>query len=268
MITVAPVGATTTRKHSPYLPLSPKEIADSVYEAWQAGAAIAHLHVRDSEGHATADIDTFAETVDRIKSRCDIVINLTTAPKPTATDEERLRVCELNPELGSFDAGTMNFGQGSSIFVNTFNFLEQLAVKMEQYNVKPEIEVFDAAMINNALLVANKGHMKPPYYFQFVLGVPGGLQATPKNLLFLTESIPEGSIWSAIGASKDQLAVNTMSIVMGGHVRVGMEDSVYYRKGELAASNAMFVERIVSLARTLGRDVATPDEARKILGLR
>ncbi|MDR4222663.1 3-keto-5-aminohexanoate cleavage protein [Priestia megaterium] len=265
IITVAPTGAQTTRKHTPYVPFTPKEIADSVYEAWQAGASIAHIHVRDEGGNNSLDLGTYIEVVNRIKDKCDIIINLTTAGGVAMNDEDRLRVCELGSELATFDAGSMNFG--SEVFLNSPNFLERLAKKMKEYEIKPEIEIFDVGMIDNTLRIAKKGFIESPFHFQFVLGIRGGMPATPKNLLFLAESIPAGSTWSAIGASKDQLAINTMSIIMGGHVRVGMEDSVYYRQGELAKTNAQFVERIVDLSKTLGRDVATPNQAREILGL-
>lgn len=265
IITVAPTGASTTRDHTPYVPLSPKEIADSVYESWKEGAAIAHIHVRDHKGDNTLDLDTYKEVINRVQDRCDIILNLTTAGGLGNDEEERLKVCELNPEMATFDAGTMNFGQ--DVFHNTPVFLEQLAAITKERQIKPEIEIFDVGMIDNALRIAKKGLIEKPFHFQFVLGVHGGMPATPKNLMFLIDSIPEGSTWSAIGASKDQLTINTMSILLGGHVRVGMEDSVYFRKGELATSNAQFVKRIVELSNTLGREVATPDEARKILGL-
>lgn len=265
IITVAPTGASTTRDHTPYVPLSPKEIADSVYDSWKEGAAIAHIHVRDHKGDNTLDLDTYKEVINRVQDRCDIILNLTTAGGLGNDEEERLKVCELNPEMATFDAGTMNFGQ--DVFHNTPVFLEQLAAITKERQIKPEIEIFDVGMIDNALRIAKKGLIEKPFHFQFVLGVHGGMPATPKNLMFLIDSIPEGSTWSAIGASKDQLTINTMSILLGGHVRVGMEDSVYFRKGELATSNAQFVKRIVELSNTLGREVATPDEARKILGL-
>jgi 3-keto-5-aminohexanoate cleavage enzyme len=265
IITVAPTGAQTTREHTPYVPLTPKEIADSVYEAWQAGASIAHIHVRDENGNNTLNLDTYRDVVNRIQDKCDIIINLTTAGGVAMNDEDRLRVCELSPEMATFDAGSMNFGSG--VFLNSPNFLERLAIKLKEHQIKPEIEVFDVGMIENTMRIIKKGLIDPPFHFQFVLGVQGGMPATPKNLLFMAENIPAGSTWSAIGASKDQLAINTMSILLGGHVRVGMEDSVYYRKGELAKTNAQFVERIVDLSKTLGREIATPNEARKILGL-
>ncbi|MGD6854021.1 3-keto-5-aminohexanoate cleavage protein [Bacillus infantis] len=265
IITVAPTGAQTTREHTPYVPLSPKEIADSVYESWKEGAAIAHIHVRDHRGENTLNLDTYKEVIDRVQDRCDIILNLTTAGGIGNNDEDRLRVCELNPEMATFDAGTMNFGSG--VFHNTPEFLERLAAVTKERQIKPEIEIFDVGMIHNTLRIAKKGLIDDPFHFQFVLGVHGGMPATPKNLMFLIDSIPEGSTWSAIGASKDQLTINTMSILLGGHVRVGMEDSVYFQKGELAETNAQFVNRIAKLAETLGREVATPAEARKILGI-
>ncbi|RID85431.1 3-keto-5-aminohexanoate cleavage protein [Peribacillus asahii] len=265
IITVATTGAQTTREHTPYVPLTPKEIADSVIESWKAGAAIAHIHVRDKDGNNTVDLNVYKEVIDRVRDKCDIILNLTTAGGLEMSDEDRLRVCELNPEMATFDAGTMNFG--TDVFHNTPRFLENLATEMKKREIKPEIEIFDIGMIHNALRIAQKGLLENPFHFQFVLGVHGGMPATPKNLMYLIDSIPEGSTWSAIGASKDQLTINTMSILLGGHVRVGMEDSVYYRKGELAKTNAQFVERIVQLSHTLGREIATPNEARDILQL-
>ncbi|MFJ8245978.1 3-keto-5-aminohexanoate cleavage protein [Peribacillus asahii] len=265
IITVATTGAQTTREHTPYVPLTPKEIADSVIESWKAGAAIAHIHVRDKDGNNTVDLNVYKEVIDRVRDKCDIILNLTTAGGLEMSDEDRLRVCELNPEMATFDAGTMNFG--ADVFHNTPRFLESLAREMKKREIKPEIEIFDVGMIHNALRIAQKGLLENPFHFQFVLGVHGGMPATPKNLMYLIDSIPEGSTWSAIGASKDQLTINTMSILLGGHVRVGMEDSVYYRKGELAKTNAQFVERVVQLSHTLGREIATPNEARDILQL-
>ncbi|MFJ7972716.1 3-keto-5-aminohexanoate cleavage protein [Psychrobacillus sp. NPDC096389] len=265
IITVAPTGSQTTREHTPYVPLSPKDIADSVYESWKEGAAIAHIHVRDHKGDNTLDLDTYKEVIDRVQDKCDIILNLTTAGGLVNDEEARLKVCELNSEMATFDAGTMNFGQ--EVFHNTPSFLEELAAVTKERQIKPEIEIFDVGMIDNTLRIAKKGLLEEPFHFQFVLGIHGGMPATPKNLMFLVDSIPKGSTWSAIGASKEQLTINTMSILLGGHVRVGMEDSVYYRKGELATTNAQFVKRIVELAGILGREVATPDEARKILQL-
>lgn len=267
IITVATTGDFATKEHTPYLPTTPKEIAESIYESWKAGAAIAHIHVRDDEGIPTLDPAKYIEVVKRLEEmNCDIIINFTTAGGELKDVTKRFPIVELQPEIASYDAGSFNIGP--NVFIHTPAMLEQLAEKMLENNVKPEIEVFDVGMIHNALRVAKKGLIKPPFFFQFVLGAQGGIPATPENLMFMKNNIPEGSIWSAIGASKDQLMINTMTILLGGHVRVGMEDAVYYRKGELATSNAQFVKRIVELAKTLGREVATPDEAREIIGLK
>ncbi|PAE31304.1 3-keto-5-aminohexanoate cleavage protein [Bacillus sp. 7884-1] len=267
IITVATTGDFATKEHTPYLPTTPEEIAESIYESWKAGAAIAHIHVRDNEGKPTLDSDKYIEVVKRLKEmNCDIIINFTTAGGELRDVTKRFPIVELHPEVASYDAGSFNIGP--NVFIHSAEMLEQLAEKMQENNVKPEIEVFDVGMIHNALRVAKKGLIKPPFFFQFVLGSQGGIPATPENLMFMKNAIPEGSIWSAIGASKDQLMINMMSIVLGGHVRVGMEDAVYYRKGELATTNAQFVKRIVELANIYGREVATPDEAREIIGLK
>ncbi|MEC5423371.1 3-keto-5-aminohexanoate cleavage protein [Virgibacillus sp. C22-A2] len=265
IITVAPTGAVTTKENSPHLPTTPTEIAEEVYEAWKAGASIAHIHVRDDDGKPSMDYEKFSETVKLIKEKCDIIINLTSSGGLNLKEEDRLKVCELEPEFASLDAGSVNFGP--SVFVNSPDFLAKLSKYMLKYNVKPEIEVFETGMINNAMMLAKKQLINPPFHFQFVLGVPGGMPANPKNLLHLVESIPEGSTWSSIGIGKYQLQMNTLAIAMGGHVRVGMEDNVYYKPHELATSNAQFVKRMVRISEEYGREVATPDEARKILGL-
>lgn len=264
IIMVATTGAVTTKKETPYIPVTPQEIADEVYACWKAGAAIAHIHVRDKNGDSTMDLEVYQETIKLIKERCDIIINLTTAGGPFP-DEVRIRPVELQPELASFDAGSMNFGP--FVFPNPAPFLEKLAAAMLKNGVKPEIEVFETGMINNALMVAKKGLIKEPFHFQFVLGVPGGMPGTPKNLLHLIETIPDGSTWSAIGIGKSHLPMASMAIHMGGHVRVGMEDNVYLRRGVLAQSNVEFVERIKRLAEEFERPVATVSEARQILSL-
>ena len=177
--------------------------------------------------------------------------------------------CELRPELASFDCGTMNW-QHSSIFENSPAFLEKLGRLMQEVGVKPEIEVFDPGMIYNAQYYIKKGVLKPPCHFQFCMGVPGGIAASVKNLVFMKDVLDEvapGSTWSAFGVGKGAMEILYAAIAMGGHVRVGMEDNVYYRKGELAQSNMQFVARARHLIEEFGCEVATPDEAREILGL-
>lgn len=265
IISVATTGSTTSKQDNPNLPITPAEIADEVYHCWQAGASIAHIHVRDKAGERSMDIDLFKETVKLIKEKCNIIINLTTSGSGEITEEQRLRPVELKPEIASFDAGSLNFGP--RVFINSPQFLEKLALKMKQYNVKPEIEVFDAGMVSNALRLFKKGYLELPLHFQFVLGVKGGMEATARNLIFLHDSIPPESTWSVVGIGKGQLPMSLISMTIGGHVRVGMEDNIYLHKGVLAQSNAQFVERMVKLAREIGREIATPDESRKILKL-
>jgi 3-keto-5-aminohexanoate cleavage enzyme len=263
IITVATTGGGTTREQTPYLPLTPDEIADEIYASWQAGAAVAHVHVRDPEGRRSSDIEYFRRVVQMVEERCDIILNLTTSGP---VDDERIRpVTDLRPEMASFDAGSTNLNDW--VFINSPAFLERLAREMLHNGVKPEIEVFEPGFISNALTLAMKGLLQQPFHFQFVLGAPGAARATPKNLLHMVESIPPDSTWSVIGVGKAQLPMAAMAIIMGGHVRVGMEDNVYLRKGILATSNADFVSQMVELAGLLQRPVATVDDARRILGL-
>lgn len=264
IITVATTGAVTTKKETPFIPVTPKEIAEEVYACWKAGASIAHIHVRDEQGASSMDLNIYRETIKLIRKKCDILINLTTAGGPFS-DEIRIMPVELRPDLASFDAGSLNFG--TAVFVSSPSFLDKLGAAMLQYGVKPEIEVFDTGMINNALMVYKKGLMKEPFHFQFVLGVQGGMQGTPKNLLHLVDSIPAGSTWSVAAIGKVHLPITTMAIPMGGHVRVGMEDNVYITRGVLAKSNVEFVERIVRFAKEFDRPVASVSEAREILKL-
>ncbi|CAK7054948.1 MAG: 3-keto-5-aminohexanoate cleavage enzyme [Desulfovibrio sp.] len=267
IITVATTGAVTSKQDNPNLALHPKEIAASVYEAYQAGASVAHIHIRDDEGNPSMSVDKFRETVDLIRAKCDIILNLTTSGGRgiPLTDEDRFAHFVLKPEMCSMDCGSINFGE--RIFENSPQFLRKLGKASIEANVKPEIEVFDTAMIDNALRLSKDGLIVTPLHFQFVLGVRGGMAATPENLLFLLGKIPAESTWSVIGVGRGHLPLATMAIHMGGHVRVGMEDNVIYKKGQLATSNAQFVERVVRLAEEFERPIATVAEARKLLSL-
>lgn len=267
IITVAPTGAWPTKKDNPNVPITPQEIADSVYEAYQAGASIAHLHMRDDEEKGTMDEARFAETVKLIKDKCDIVINLTTSGDLNATDETRqAHLRSIKPDMASYDCGSMNW-MHSGLFINHPNFLEELGQTMIDNNVKPEIEIFDAGMVYNSFHYQKKGVLKGPLHYQFVLGAAGGTTATVENLVYLKSLIPEDATWSALGIGRGHLPILATAIAMGGHVRVGLEDNVIYSKGRLAKSNAELVERAARMIKEAGREVATPAEARKILGL-
>lgn len=269
MITVATTGAFPTKEHNPAVPLTPKEIAEDVFECWQAGAAIAHLHMRNEAGKGTMDKARFAETVALIREKnCDIVLNLTTSGDLEATDETRMaHIVELEPELASYDAGTMNWGH-STLFINHPAFLEKLGRTMVEHGIRPEIEVFDAGMYYNAAYYMKQGVIKAPGYFQFVLGAPGGTTATVENLVYLKSLLPADAIWSAFGIGAGHLPILFATIGLGGHVRVGMEDNVFYAKGRLAKNNAEFVHRAARLIREANNDPATPAEARTILSLK
>ncbi len=268
IITVAPTGAFPTKEHNPAVPLTPKEIAADVHECWQAGAAIAHLHMRDDEGKGAMDVNKFREAVALIRERCDIVLNLTTSGDLNATDETRMaHVIELKPEMASYDCGSMNWGH-STLFINHPKFLEKLGQTMIDNGVKPEIEVFDAGMFYNSLHYLKKGLITPPLYYQFVLGAPGGSTATVENLVYLKNLLPEGTPWSAIGIGQGHMPIQLAALAMGGNIRVGMEDNVRYNKTRLTKSNAEFVERAVRLANEADRGVASPADAREILQLK
>lgn len=267
IVTVAPTGAWPTKENNPAVPLTPKEIAEDVFECWQAGAAVAHLHMRDDEGKGTMSKDKFAETVALIRERCDIVLNLTTSGDLNATDATRMEhLVALKPELASYDCGSMNW-MHTSLFINHPAFLEKLGETMNANGVKPEIEIFDAGMVSNAAYYLKRGVLKAPLHFQFVLGAAGGMDATVENLVFLKSLIPADSTWSALGIGKGHLPIMYAALALGGHLRVGMEDNVYYGPGRLATSNAEFVERAVRLIREIGREKATPENARHILGV-
>jgi 3-keto-5-aminohexanoate cleavage enzyme len=266
IITVATTGAMTTKDNTPYLPTQPEQIAEEVYMAYQAGAAIAHVHVRTAEDKATMDLERFRETVGLIREKCDIIINMTSSGGLGFTDEERiLPHTVIKPDMGTFDAGTMNFYEG--VFENSPSFLRKLGKAYLENGIKPEVEVFDTGMIWNATRLMKEGFVKAPIHFQCCMHVHGGMQGTPKNLIHLVEAMPEGSTWSAFGCGPTALPITTMAIHMGGHVRVGMEDNVYYGKGVLAKHNYEFVERVQRLAKEFERPVATVAEAREILGL-
>ena len=268
IITVGITGSRITRQQTPYIPITPEEIAQSGIEAWRAGATVLHVHVRDPKtGLGTQETSLFKEVVDRLRSETDAILCLTTSgiPGRNLPVEERLNPLSLKPELVSFDAGSINMG--GQVFLNLPEFLETLAKETLVRGIKPELEVFEVGMVYTCLRFLEKGLLKTPLHFQFVLGTPAGMPATAKSLLHLSEIIPQGSTWSVIGVGAGQLSMATIGMVMGGHVRVGLEDNIYYSKGLLAKNNAQLVERVVRMAKEFGREVANSSDARKILNL-
>ena len=274
IITAAVTGAWPKKENNPNVPLTPQEIADDVYQCWQAGAAVAHLHMRDDEGNGTMSADKFRETVQTIKTKypdCDIVLNLTTSGDLHATEETRqLHLKELKPEMASYDCGSMNW-MNSGLFLNPPKFLEDLGTLMQKLNIKPEIEAFDPGMIANAAYYLKKGVLKAPLHFQMCMGCANGIPGSVKNLVFMKETMDTlcpGSTWSAFGVGHSAMEIMYATIALGGHLRVGMEDNVMYAKGVLAKSNRQFVERARRCVEEYGKEVATPAEAREILGLK
>ena len=255
------------------VPMTPAEIAEDVYACWKAGAAIAHLHMRDDEGHGTMDKEKFRKTVELLRANhpdCDIILNMTTSGDIHADDTTRqIHLKELRPEMGSYDCGSMNWLH-TSLFLNPPAFLEELGKNMQEWGVKPEIEAFDPGMIANAAYYLKKGVLKAPLHFQFCMGCANGIPGSLKNLIFMKEtmeSLCPGSTWSCFGVGHCALEMLYGAVALGGHIRVGMEDNVMYAKGVLAESNVQFVERARRVIEEYGKQVATPAEAREILSL-
>ena len=275
IITAAVTGAWPKKENNPNVPMTPQEIADDVYACWKAGAAVAHLHMRDDEGNGTMDTAKFEETVNLIHTKypdCDIVLNLTTSGDIHADDEIRVaHVKKLKPEMASYDCGSMNW-LNSGLFINSPKFLTDCGLLFQELGVKPEIEAFDPGMIGNAAYYIKKGVLKTPVHFQFCMGCANGIAGSMKNLIFMKETADElvgkgNYTWSCFGVGHSAMEMLYGAVALGGNIRVGMEDNVMYAKGQLAESNVQFIERAVRVIKEYGKEVATPDEARQILGL-
>lgn len=268
IVTAALTGAVTTKADNPNLPTQPQEICKSAIECSDAGAAMVHLHMRNEDDTPTMRFDRFEETVNLIRAaKCPALLNLTSSGGQGFGWEERIRPFkELKPEMASFDAGTMNWLH-SVVFMNEPGFLELCGKEMIACGVKPEIEVFDMGMLNTAKYYLKKGILQGPAHFQICLGAPGGMEATTENLLYMVNHLPEDCTWSTFGIGRGANEVMLAALALGGNIRVGLEDNVYYNAGQKAESNAQFVERVKRLAAEVGRSLATPDEAREILGL-
>lgn len=266
IITVAATGNVPTKEMNPHLPVTPEEIAETAVRCREAGASLIHVHARDAAGKPTLDAQVFARIHRKIGQRTDLIVQISTGGRAGMDPEDRAAAVRLiRPEMASLTTGSMNFPD--RVYANSFEVIEHLASAMVQAATKPEMEIFEPGMIANALMLVDRGLAAPPLHFDFVLGSRGSLPASPKSLLFLSESIPRGSTWTVAGIGRWQLPMATLAIVMGGHVRVGLEDNLYYRKGELA-TNEQLVARVARIAAEVGRPVARPDEARQILGLR
>jgi uncharacterized protein (DUF849 family) len=295
VITAALTGAIHTPSMSPHLPITPEQLIDEAVAAHAAGAAVVHLHVRNPEnGMPNADQDLFKQIAVEVKKQCDVVLCTTTGGALGEPVEKRVKVAStLKPELASLNAGSLNFAlfhvldkmkdwkydwekqylgfTEDFIFPNTFKTMREFLEIFNQVGTKPEFEIYDVGMINNLAYAIQSGWIKKPVYLQFVMGILGGIPATPQNLIFLYETAQKaiGEFeFSVCAAGKNQFYMGTQSFLLGGHARVGLEDNLYIGKGQLAKSNAEQVEKIVRIARELDCEPATPDEARQILGLK
>jgi 3-keto-5-aminohexanoate cleavage enzyme len=266
IITCAITGAETTRAQNPALPLTPAEIADGAYDAWLAGAAVLHLHVRDKEGNPTQDLEVFKEAIRLVRAKCDIVIETTTGGAVGMTPAERLQPVTLEPEMASLDCGTVNFG--NEYIVNTLPVMREFAQAMLDHQVRPTLECFDLSHVYASQVLIKEGLIKAPYHYGFVLNVPGGVKYEADVLDLFLRKIPAEANWTAMGIGKANLQAIYGAIAMGGNVRVGFEDNVYYSKGRLAKSNAELVERAARIVREAGFEPARPDDVRAQLKLR
>jgi uncharacterized protein (DUF849 family) len=296
VISAALTGAIHTPTMSPYLPITPDELAEEARRAREAGAAVVHVHARDPEtGQPSADSALFGEILKKIKAKADVVVCTTTGGGFGMTVEQRVSVVQTySPELASLNAGSLNFAlfpildkikdfkhewepqylqmSEDFIFPNTFKTLREFNAYFMQEGTKPEFEIYDVGMLSNLAYLLSKGNVKKPVYLQFVLGILGGLPATVNNLVYLhntaKELLGDDFVWSVCAAGKTQFTMCNLALLMGGFTRVGLEDNLYLERGRLAKSSGEQVEKIVRIASEHGLEPASPDEARRILGLK
>jgi len=297
IFTAAITGSIHTPTMTPYLPITPDQIAENAIQAKEAGAAVAHIHVRNPEtGQPSPDMELFRKVLTHVKSKCDMIICTTTGGGLGMTPEQRLAVVSnFKPELASFNMGSMNFAlfpllermkdfkfpwekqylefTEDLIFPNTFKSMRIFSNIFNENRTKPELEVYDAGMVSNVAFMIERGLFKTPVYIQFVLGILGGMAATIENLVFLHESAcrqigEKNFVWSVCAAGRNEIPMCTHALLMGGNARVGLEDALWLDKGVLAKSNAELVGKIIRIAKEFGIEPATPEEARKMLGLK
>jgi uncharacterized protein (DUF849 family) len=265
IITVAPTGPIATKQDNPWLPTQPDEIADEVALAFSNGAAVAHLHLRDREDRPTADLDIAARTVELIRERCPILVQLSTGVGLSVPFEERERLVELRPEMATLNPCSMSFGDGE--FLNPPAGVRRLAARMQELRVKPELEIYDTGHLDACLRLRDEGLLAEPLQFSIVLGVRGGMAASAENLMTMVRRLPHDAAWQVIAIGRANLELTAIGLALGGNCRAGLEDTLYLRKGELAPGSAPLVARAAALARDLDLDIADVDSARRQLQL-
>lgn len=264
IVTCCLTGAKTSKADTPYVPISPEEIIQQGKEAFDAGAAALHIHARDRNGKPTADSATYRKIVDGLRKACPgVILNLSTGIR-AATEDERLNPIYLKPELVSLNSGSYN--RGNMVIDNSPAYIEKSAKACLEYNVKPEFELFEAGMVQTSLDLMERGLVKGPMTYNIVFGL-SAVKVSTKNLLHYVELLPKGSRWVSVDVGDDIWTHLFRSLAMGADVRVGLEDCIYLNKGVLAKSNAEMVEKAIYLARAIGKEPATPDEARQLWGM-
>ncbi|CAN2045124.1 3-keto-5-aminohexanoate cleavage enzyme [Candidatus Magnetomoraceae bacterium gMMP-1] len=263
IITCAIVGAELTKEKYPYLPITPEEIAEAAREAVEAGATIIHLHVRDEEGKPTQRVDIFKKVTEKIQKRCNCIIQYSAGGAVGDSVEERCAPLSLKPEMASLSMGSINFGK--ELFENTKDTIIKISQAIQKNRVMPELAIFDYGMMDTVVRYLKKGYLPKKFHIGFALGMPGGMGGDIKNLVLLRDCLKPDQTWTVEGMGKFQLPLAVHAIAMGGHIRVGIEDNIYFRKGELVKSNTQLVERVVRIAREMDRPIANVKQARKIL---
>lgn len=266
VITVAPTGPIASKADNPHLPTQPVEIADAVAAAYTAGAAVAHIHLRDSQDRPSADLDIARRTMDLIAERCPILVQLSTGVGMAVSFEQRAALVELQPRMATLNPCSMTFGNVE--FRNPPQDVRRLASRMQELGVKPELEIYDTGHLDACLRLRDEGLLTDePMQFSIVLGVSGGMAATPDNLLTMVRRLPEGAVWQVIAIGRANLPLTALGLALGGNARAGLEDTLYLRKGELSRGNTPLVERAAQLVRDLDQSIAGVDETVDLLGL-
>lgn len=269
VITAAIVGAETTREQTPYLPITPEEIGVEAAKCREAGAAMVHIHVRNPDGSPSQSAELFRAAIREIRKRCDILVQTSTGGAVGMSVDERCGPLTLEgadkPDMVTLSTGTVNFGE--DVFWNSRPLVRDIAKRIRAIGIKPELECFDAGMIDEARYLAKEGLIDLPAHFDFVLGVPGALGARPEALDFMIASLPEGCTWTCAAMARHQLPFVELSAERGGNARVGLEDNIFISKGVLAKGSFELVAEAVKRGRAKGREIATPAQAREILRL-
>lgn len=273
IITVAQTGALVNKKMNPGIPEQPDEIAQSAYDCYNEGAAVIHIHARNPDGTTTGSAAVFRDIHQRIRTKCPVIIQDSTGGGSNLTIEQRTECLEALPEMASLNMGTMVRTMGEAAgtpFMNTRADIEGFVKRMNQFGVKPEMEIYNVSMIHEVKHLIAAGLLEKPYCLNLILGMAyqGALEADNHFFMTYLQYIPEDAYFNTLGVGKAQTSLGTLGMILGGNVRVGLEDNLYYKKGELAKSNAQLVARIVRIARELGKEPCTPEEARKILNLK